>query len=707
MMSEAQSKKEMFLKEFHALKQAYPQFISGPKKLHDRSKIEDFVKRNKQQCLDLVAEKMGTIVESVHTRYPIEKGGFSSIQEHERVFRDEVKKRCFEDDDISFLHNIHGYHKEDGGFSGTLVSSNFAKMHAHINNLFETFRERMQLHAIEESKQPISQVPQIIQKLSSSTELDIPFLDLLIQIKQNTVNPGDTAELRVKRASGDAIQDSVVFNLSKTLSNMVEVLPHDKKFNEPISITFPQIRKIDRPGSLYGLFIQKTETQAHDLDEWKILFDYDHDTPHPSFNLKSFSFMFLGDLQSTVPVTLKDDPLLKDTPQHQWIYPGLSLSARCPDTTCEGHSGIVVNLGFGKDIRLNEKLDEEEIICPICNSVLEYEQIEKIMVFNAQGEMKYKLNGKGKKIIPRKIQPEPQEKTSLTLYGATEKGFEKYSSLIFNIEEVNHRVNNVGNRNEIAEKMVARIIESDEHGNPVGSIYDLGKDEAFTDIKLLIGKFYNGEGFTLESFSCHVGKALDEKGFQWKCTENEEEYLKLLPDYDVSMVIPFFNKKVTNPNFVNQVIEFYRSGKGLMLWEDNDPVQDSYTTGILKKLFSITVEGNDPGQKNMHPGDLPLNSLTFNKNHDVFKGVYKLYEGVTISHPDTDTLPPPLQILSISSANHPNIMCIEANENFSRLLLDCGYTKLYKNLWDTAGTGRYVRNAVCWLAGASCDEKTH
>jgi len=33
----------------------------------------------------------------------------------------------------------------------------------------------------------------------------------------------------------------------------------------------------------------------------------------------------------------------------------------------------------------------------------------------------------------------------------------------------------------------------------------------------------------------------------------------------------------------------------VMLWEDNDPVQESYSTGVIKKLFGFTLYGNDPG----------------------------------------------------------------------------------------------------------------
>ena len=359
---------------------------------------------------------------------------------------------------------------------------------------------------------------------------------------------------------------------------------------------------------------------------------------------------------------------------------------------------MIINRGFGK-FKLNEEIDNGELFCTACKSIVDdYENINKIILFQSAGDIQYRLNGKPRP--PMQKHPFEAKEGQLVLYGS-EQNHEEYSSFIITVERI--LANPQDSRKNLEQKMIAGLVPPDKHGNPIGSIYDLGRDNAFSEIKLLIGKFYNGERFTLESFKTNVGKALDEKGFDWLCTEDENEYLEKLPDYDVSIILPSFGKKVKRSDFIDKVITFYRSGKGLMLFEDNDPTQDSYTTGVLKKLFGITVEGNDPGQRVMNPGTNVSNSLTFDQNHDVFKGVFKLYEGITISHPNIDSLPSPLKVLSTSSSGHPNIMCVEKNINSNRLLIDCGYTKLFKKFWDTAGTGRYVRNAVCWLAGASCD----
>ena len=50
--------------------------------------------------------------------------------------------------------------------------------------------------------------------------------------------------------------------------------------------------------------------------------------------------------------------------------------------------------------------------------------------------------------------------------------------------------------------------------------------------------------------------------------------------------------------------------------------------------------------------------------------------------------------LIYGSAN--NLVTAAYEKNCKRLILDGGFTRLYVNL-DSAGTGRYVKNAAAWL----------
>jgi hypothetical protein len=256
---------------------------------------------------------------------------------------------------------------------------------------------------------------------------------------------------------------------------------------------------------------------------------------------------------------------------------------------------------------------------------------------------------------------------------------------------------------KLKKDLVAGIIEADQHGNPIGSVYDLGRDTAFGHIKLLVGKFHSDDLFTKESFENHVGDALNKKGFKWYCTEDEDDFLKRLHDYDVAWVISFNTSIMKNAYFPTEVIKFFQSKKSLLLWEDNDAVPNKHTTSVLEKFFDIHLAGNNPGQKIMIANAGSLGTLNFDQNHDIFRGVLKLYEGCTVCYPSKKDVSP-LKTLAIASNGYPNIMASDRDSQHGRLIVDCGFTKLYKMNWDTAGTSRYVRNAVCWLAGASCDE---
>jgi hypothetical protein len=43
-----------------------------------------------------------------------------------------------------------------------------------------------------------------------------------------------------------------------------------------------------------------------------------------------------------------------------------------------------------------------------------------------------------------------------------------------------------------------------------------------------------------------------------------------------------------------------------------------------------------------------------------------------------------------------NVVASVYEKDGKRLIIDGGFTRLYVN-WDTAGTGRYVKNAAAWL----------
>ena len=60
--------------------------------------------------------------------------------------------------------------------------------------------------------------------------------------------------------------------------------------------------------------------------------------------------------------------------------------------------------------------------------------------------------------------------------------------------------------------------------------------------------------------------------------------------------------------------------------------------------------------------------------------------------------------LIYGSAN--NLVAAFYDRDGKRLIFDGGFTRLY-NKWDTAGTGRYVKNAAAWLANVERFPTTH
>ena len=82
------------------------------------------------------------------------------------------------------------------------------------------------------------------------------------------------------------------------------------------------------------------------------------------------------------------------------------------------------------------------------------------------------------------------------------------------------------------------------------------------------------------------------------------------------------------------------------------------------------------------------------RRHLLTTGLEYVYEGITIATIDAnETLEP----LIYGSAG--NLVAAFYDKGGKRAILDGGFTRLYYK-WDTAGTGRYVKNAAAWLVNA-------
>ena len=57
------------------------------------------------------------------------------------------------------------------------------------------------------------------------------------------------------------------------------------------------------------------------------------------------------------------------------------------------------------------------------------------------------------------------------------------------------------------------------------------------------------------------------------------------------------------------------------------------------------------------------------------------------------------EIFAYNSKNEPLVVYAEETESHGRIILDCGFTKLFPEYWRNAGTNQYISNCTVWLTG--------
>lgn len=236
----------------------------------------------------------------------------------------------------------------------------------------------------------------------------------------------------------------------------------------------------------------------------------------------------------------------------------------------------------------------------------------------------------------------------------------------------------------------------DQYGNPVGGGFDLAKDGAFAGFRLLIGCFYAG---LLEDLRSLTLKELQKKGWEVVVVDDVDSFTSALRDQHIhaAWIISGHGFSGNEEGFVNEVERFHVSGRGLMIWGDNEPYFQ-HANKVLAKLFSFQLTGNTPGGKELLPGKDPTKSGCFGK-HLICSGIVRLHEGITICYPDR--VPSDWSVFGTSSNGKPVLIAKEASNMKAgpgRVVVDNGFTKIMKSYWTTAGTPRYVSNCCAWLA---------
>ena len=238
------------------------------------------------------------------------------------------------------------------------------------------------------------------------------------------------------------------------------------------------------------------------------------------------------------------------------------------------------------------------------------------------------------------------------------------------------------------QRRMKRKVDSDEFGNAKGNQYDLAIDGAFEGQTIAVLHLYTGEGF---DFSLPKA-SLEEKGFsvyRWMNQAPSPEELKKGLDKSCQLWIISSNVQMLNEEHLKVIKEFFDAGHGVYIWGDNDPYYAD-ANYVANYLFDITMEGNVMGDQivtlqseSKKAGLLPYHLLT--------TGLEFIYEGITIATIKENVL---LEPLIYGSAN--NLVASVYDKDGKRAILDGGFTRLYIK-WDTAGTGRYVKNAAAWL----------
>lgn len=242
-------------------------------------------------------------------------------------------------------------------------------------------------------------------------------------------------------------------------------------------------------------------------------------------------------------------------------------------------------------------------------------------------------------------------------------------------------------RRQVEERTVPR----DQFGNADSPRYDLAIDGAFEGQTITVLHLYSDGGFDFEQ----PRAALKQKGFSvYRFKDRAPSPKELAAALEKSCqlwVISGGSRQLTDAH-VKVIKRFFDSGRGVYLWGDNAPYAED-ANAVAKALFSTTMRSSPWANGQQVVGiQSAQGKVGLRKDHLITTGIEKLYEGHTIAVLDDLG---PLQPLIVGSDG--GVVAGYYDRDGKRAIVDGGFTRLYL-AWDTAGTGRYVKNAAAWLA---------
>jgi hypothetical protein len=236
-------------------------------------------------------------------------------------------------------------------------------------------------------------------------------------------------------------------------------------------------------------------------------------------------------------------------------------------------------------------------------------------------------------------------------------------------------------------KIEKQEVAGDTYGNAKGNQYDLAIDGAFEGQTIAVLDFCE-DGYTFDLPKA----ALAEKGFsvyRWSKAAPTPEDLQKGLDKSCQLWIISGRNKYLNDKHLAIIKTFFDSGRGVYIWGDNQPyyVDANY---VSKALIGVEMTGNILGDKTVNL-QMEEKKAGVTPNHLITTGLQNIYEGITIA-----TLPDHKDLTPIIYGSADNLVTAVYEKDGKRLILDGGFTRLFVK-WDTAGTGRYVKNAAAWL----------
>jgi hypothetical protein len=244
-----------------------------------------------------------------------------------------------------------------------------------------------------------------------------------------------------------------------------------------------------------------------------------------------------------------------------------------------------------------------------------------------------------------------------------------------------------------AEHLERKVVDPtrDAYGNAEAAKYDLAVDGAFGGQTVLVIDLYGGQ--YSQPFD-GPRDALKQKGFnvvRYTGVPALGEFEDGLKKSNQFWIISSCDNAVhLTPAHQKAIKKFFDEGHGVYLWGDNDPC-NADADKLASMLIDARVQGDLPGDQTVGISSGPGKPGVV-RDHLLSTGVEHVYEGVTVA-----TVKPAGAMTPVIYGSAGNLVAAAFERDGKRLIVDGGFTRLsYK--WDTAGTGRYIKNAGAWLA---------